>query len=248
MNRSPARPRILHPRRGNIILARRTTLHIYWGRIGPLAAGAGRLRAAPLKNNTPSGSRSVFSQVPQARVRHQEMTRWNHQKRCFLCACSHRCRSRRDGAPASSSRRLKIVATAAHPLPLRTKNVVGSCRYNESANNPARLEFDAGYYQPRPDTSRRWSTSSIGDHASATTSFILPLLKASVTGSRRHSGPKRILPQFLGARGRVQLAQFHLRSHTPSADLRDPKALAALRPQDAAALHRNRQRIRRACD
>ena len=142
-------------------------------------------------------------------------------------------------AMAQTPRTLKIGVTL-HPYYSWTKNIVGTLPgYEVRSLLPG--EIDAGDYQPRPDDIKKLTDlDAIVINGIGHDDFVLPMIKAS--------GNTRILiirvneqtPQIHAARGNGSNSHTFISfTNAVQQTYAIQKAIAALRPQDAAALQKN---------
>jgi zinc transport system substrate-binding protein len=134
---------------------------------------------------------------------------------------------------------LKIGVTL-HPYYSWTTNVVGNLPgYEVRSILPG--EVDAGDYQPRPDDIKKLADlDAIVVNGIGHDDFIMPMLKAS--GNKRIViiRPNETTPQIHAVRGTgVNSHTFISFTNAIQQTYAIQKAIAALRPQDAAALQRN---------
>jgi zinc transport system substrate-binding protein len=144
-----------------------------------------------------------------------------------------------NGAYAQPKPALKIGVTL-HPYFSWTKNVVGDLPgYEVRSILPG--EVDAGDYQPRPDDIKKLvDLDAIVVNGIGHDDFIMPMLKAS--GNKRIViiRPNETTPQIHAVRGTgVNSHTFISFTNAIQQTYAIQKAIAALRPQDAAALQRN---------
>ena len=134
---------------------------------------------------------------------------------------------------------LKIGVTL-HPYYSWTKNVVGDLPgYEVRSILPG--EIDAGDYQPRPDDIKKLvDLDAIVVNGIGHDDFIMPMLKASGNKKVVVIRPNETTPQIHAVRGTsVNSHTFISFTNAIQQTYAIQKALAALRPQDAAALQRN---------
>ena len=134
---------------------------------------------------------------------------------------------------------LKIGVTL-HPYYSWTKNVVGDLPgYDVRSVLPG--EIDAGDYQPRPDDIKKLADlDAIVITGIGHDDFIMPMLKASGNTKVVIIRPNDMTPQIHAANGgSVNAHTFISFTNAIQQTYAIQKALAALRPQDAAALQRN---------
>jgi zinc transport system substrate-binding protein len=142
-------------------------------------------------------------------------------------------------ASAQPASTLKIGVTL-HPYYSWTRNIVGDLPgYEVRSILPG--EIDAGDYQPRPDDIKKLvDLDAIVINGIGHDDFILPMLKAS--GNTRISiiRPNETTPQLHAAHGTgVNSHTFISFTNAIQQTYAIEKAIAALRPKDAAALQRN---------
>ena len=134
---------------------------------------------------------------------------------------------------------LKIGVTL-HPYYSWTKNVVGDLPgYDVRSILPG--EIDAGDYQPRPDDIKKLADlDAIVINGIGHDDFIMPMLKASGNKKVVIIRPNETTPQIHAAHGSsVNSHTFISFTNAIQQTYAIQRALAALRPQDAAALQRN---------
>ncbi len=142
-------------------------------------------------------------------------------------------------ASAQSSRTLKIGVTL-HPYYSWTKNVVGTLPgYEIRSILPG--EIDAGDYQPRPDDIKRLADlDAIVVNGIGHDDFIMPMIGASANTKIVIIRPNELTPQIHAVHGTgVNSHTFISFTNAIQQTYAIQKAIAALRPQDAAALQRN---------
>src|SRR3989441_12972768 len=142
-------------------------------------------------------------------------------------------------ASAQPKATLRIGVTL-HPYYSWTKNVVGALPgYDVRSILPG--EIDAGDYQPRPDDIKKLADlDAIVVNGIGHDDFIMPMLKAS--GNKRIViiRPNETTPQIHAVRGTgVNSHTFISFTNAIQQTYAIQKAIAALRPQDAAALQQN---------
>ena len=142
-------------------------------------------------------------------------------------------------AQAQSKPALKIGVTL-HPYYSWTMNVVGKLPgYEVRSILPG--EVDAGDYQPRPEDIKKLSDlDAVVVNGIGHDDFIMPMLKAS--GNKRVViiRPNETTPQIHAVRGQgVNSHTFISFTNAIQQTYAIQKAIAALRPQDAAALQQN---------
>ncbi|HEX7793798.1 MAG TPA: zinc ABC transporter substrate-binding protein [Vicinamibacterales bacterium] len=141
-------------------------------------------------------------------------------------------------APAQT-RTLKIGVTL-HPYYSWTKNVVGDLPgYEVRSILPG--EIDAGDYQPRPeDIKKLVDLDAIVVNGIGHDDFIMPMIKASANTHLTIIRINETTPQIHAAHGTgVNSHTFISFTNAIQQTYAIQKALAALRPQDAAALQKN---------
>jgi zinc transport system substrate-binding protein len=134
---------------------------------------------------------------------------------------------------------LKIGVTL-HPYYSWTRNVVGDLPgYEVRSILPG--EIDAGDYQPRPDDIKKLiDLDAIVINGIGHDDFILPMLKASGNKKVVIIRPNETTPQIHAAHGgNVNSHTFISFTNAIQQTYAIQRALAALRPQDAAALQKN---------
>jgi zinc transport system substrate-binding protein len=134
---------------------------------------------------------------------------------------------------------LKIGVTL-HPYYSWTRNVVGDLPgYEVRPILPG--EIDAGDYQPRPDDIKKlMDLDAIVINGIGHDDFILPMLKASGNKKIVIIRPNETTPQIHAAHGSsVNSHTFISFTNAIQQTYAIQRALAALRPQDAAALQKN---------
>jgi zinc transport system substrate-binding protein len=142
-------------------------------------------------------------------------------------------------ASAQAARTLKIGVTL-HPYYSWTKNIVGDLPgYEVRSILPG--EIDAGDYQPRPEDIKKLADlDAIVVNGIGHDDFILPMIKASANTRVVIIRPNELTPQIHAAHGTgVNSHTFISFTNAIQQTYAIQKALAALRPQDAAALQRN---------
>jgi zinc transport system substrate-binding protein len=152
---------------------------------------------------------------------------------CAIVLC------RPQDAAAQSTRPLKIGVTL-HPYYSWTKNVVGDLPgYEVRSLLPG--EIDAGDYQPRPDDIKKLvDLDAIVVNGIGHDDFIMPMIKASANTRLVIIRINETTPQIHAAHGTgVNSHTFISFTNAIQQTYAIQKALAALRPQDAAALQRN---------
>jgi zinc transport system substrate-binding protein len=142
-------------------------------------------------------------------------------------------------ASAQAPRPLKIGVTL-HPYYSWTRNVIGALPgYEVRAILPG--EIDAGDYQPRPEDIKKLADlDAIVVNGIGHDDFIMPMIKASANPKIVLIRPNELTPQIHAAHGTgVNSHTFISFTNAIQQTYAIQKALAALRPQDAAALQRN---------
>jgi zinc transport system substrate-binding protein len=142
-------------------------------------------------------------------------------------------------AAAQSKPTLKIGVTL-HPYYSWTKNVVGDLPgYEVRSILPG--EIDAGDYQPRPEDIKKLADlDAIVVNGIGHDDFIQPMLKASGNTKIVIIRPNDTTPQIRAVNGSaVNSHTFISFTNAIQQTYAIQKAIAALRPQDAAALQRN---------
>jgi zinc transport system substrate-binding protein len=140
---------------------------------------------------------------------------------------------------AAQTRTLKIGVTL-HPYYSWTKNVIGDLPgYEVRAILPG--EIDAGDYQPRPeDIKKLVDLDAIVVNGIGHDDFIMPMIKASANTHVTIIRINETTPQIHAAHGTgVNSHTFISFTNAIQQTYAIQKALAALRPQDAAALQKN---------
>ena len=144
-----------------------------------------------------------------------------------------------ESATAQGVRPLKIGVTL-HPYYSWTKNVVGDLPgYEIRPILPG--EIDAGDYQPRPEDIKKLADlDAIVVNGIGHDDFIMPMIKASANTHIVIIRINATTPQLHAAHGTgVNSHTFISFTNAIQQTYAIQKALAALRPQDAAALQRN---------
>jgi zinc transport system substrate-binding protein len=142
-------------------------------------------------------------------------------------------------AAAQSTRPLKIGVTL-HPYYSWTKNVVGDLPgYEVRSILPG--EIDAGDYQPRPDDIKKLvDLDAIVVNGIGHDDFVMPMIKASANTHLVIIRINETTPQIHSAHGTgVNSHTFISFTNAIQQTYAIQKALAALRPQDAATLQKN---------
>jgi len=142
-------------------------------------------------------------------------------------------------ASAQAPAMLKIGVTL-HPYYSWTKNVIGTLPgYEVRSILPG--EIDAGDYQPRPDDIKKLvDLDAIVVNGIGHDDFIQPMIRAAGNKKLVVIRPNETTPQIHSARGSsVNSHTFISFTNAIQQTYAIQKALAALRPQDAAALQRN---------
>jgi zinc transport system substrate-binding protein len=140
---------------------------------------------------------------------------------------------------AAQTRPLKIGVTL-HPYYSWTKNVVGDLPgYEVRSILPG--EIDAGDYQPRPeDIKKLVDLDAIVVNGIGHDDFIMPMIKASANTHLTIIRINETTPQIHAAHGTgVNSHTFISFTNAIQQTYAIQKALAALRPQDGAALQKN---------
>jgi len=142
-------------------------------------------------------------------------------------------------APAQPKPALKIGVTL-HPYYSWTRNIVGTLPgYEVRSILPG--EIDAGDYQPRPDDIKKLvDLDAIVVNGIGHDDFIMPMLRASGNKKIVIIRPNEATPQIHAVGGSsVNSHTFISFTNAVQQTYAIQKAIAALRPQDAAALQRN---------
>ena len=142
-------------------------------------------------------------------------------------------------ARAQATRTLKIGVTL-HPYYSWTSNVIGTLPgYEVRSILPG--EIDAGDYQPRPEDIKKLADlDAIVVNGIGHDDFVMPMIKASANTRIVFIRPNELTPQIHAVRGGgVNSHTFISFTNAIQQTYAIQKALAALRPQDAAALQRN---------
>ena len=142
-------------------------------------------------------------------------------------------------ASAQAPAVLKIGVTL-HPYYSWTKNVIGTLPgYEVRSILPG--EIDAGDYQPRPDDIKKLvDLDALVVNGIGHDDFIQPMIRAAGNKKLVVIRPNETTPQIHSARGSsVNSHTFISFTNAIQQTYAIQKALAALRPQDAAALQRN---------
>jgi zinc transport system substrate-binding protein len=140
---------------------------------------------------------------------------------------------------AQAAPTLKIGVTL-HPYYSWTKNIVGTLPgYEVRSILPG--EVDAGDYQPRPEDIKKLADlDAIVINGIGHDDFILPMIKASANTKIVIIRPNDLTPQIRAAHGNgTNSHTFISFTNAVQQTYAIQKALAALRPQDAAALQRH---------
>jgi len=145
------------------------------------------------------------------------------------------------GVPVSAqpAGTLKIGVTL-HPYYSWTKNIVGNLPgYEVRPVLPG--EIDAGDYQPRPEDIKKLADlDAIVVNGIGHDDFIFPMIKASANTRIAIIRPNELTPQIHAVHGTgVNSHTFISFTNAIQQTYAIQKALAALRPQDGAALQRN---------
>ena len=141
--------------------------------------------------------------------------------------------------PAPAARVLRVGVTL-HPYYSWTKNVVG-CLPGYEVRPILPGEIDAGDYQPRPDDIKKLiDLDAIVVNGIGHDDFIFSMIKASGNARIVVIRPNDATPQIKAARGPgVNSHTFISFTNAIQQTYAIEKALAALRPQDGAALQKN---------
>jgi len=145
-----------------------------------------------------------------------------------------------DSATAQSTVRPLKIGVTLHPYYSWTKNVVGDLPgYEVRSILPG--EIDAGDYQPRPeDIKKLVDLDAIVVNGIGHDDFIMPMIKASANTRLVIIRINETTPQIHAAHGTgVNSHTFISFTNAIQQTYAIQKALATLRPQDAAALQRN---------
>jgi zinc transport system substrate-binding protein len=145
----------------------------------------------------------------------------------------------RGSAAQTGAAPLKIGVTL-HPYYSWTKNIVGTLPgYEVRSILPG--EIDAGDYQPRPEDIKKLADlDAIVVNGIGHDDFIMPMITASANTKVVVIRPNDLTPRIRGARGSgVNSHTFISFTNAIQQTYAIQKAIAALRPQDAAALQRN---------
>lgn len=151
-------------------------------------------------------------------------------------ACSADAGAQPGGAPP---RPLRIGVTL-HPYFSWTRNVIGSLPgYEVRAILPG--DIDAGDYQPRPeDIKKLTDLDALIVNGIGHDDFIFPMIKASGNTRVRVIRPNDATPQIRSANGKSANSHTFISfTNAIQQTYAIQRALAALRPQDAAALQQN---------
>lgn len=143
-------------------------------------------------------------------------------------------------AAAAQPRATLKIGVTLHPYYSWTKNVVGDLPgYEVRSILPG--DIDAGDYQPRPDDIKKLADlDAIVINGIGHDDFIMPMLKASGNQKITIIRPNELTPQIHSVHGRgVNSHTFISFTNAIQQTYAIQKALAALRPADAAALQRN---------
>ncbi len=144
------------------------------------------------------------------------------------------------GAALAQGPRVLKIGVTLHPYYSWTKNVVGDLPgYEVRSLLPG--EIDAGDYQPRPDDIKKLADlDAIVVNGIGHDDFILPMIKASNNSRIVIIRPNEQTPQIRAARGNsVNSHTFISFTNAVQQTYAIERAIAALRPQDAAALQKN---------
>ena len=193
------------------------------------------------------GWTEVFSAPPNPVFAIEEMTMMTppHELRSSRVLASLAARWRRRRRVRAAARRTLKIGVTLHPYYSWTKNVVGTLPgYEVRSILPG--EIDAGDYQPRPDDIKKLADlDAIVVNGIGHDDFIMPMIKASGNTKLVIIRPNEPTPQIHAARGTgVNSHTFISFTNAIQQTYAIQKALAALRPQDAAALQRNAGRLR----
>jgi len=142
-------------------------------------------------------------------------------------------------ALAQTSPSLKIGVTL-HPYYSWTRNIVGDLPgYEVRSILPG--EIDAGDYQPRPDDIKKLvDLDAIVVNGIGHDDFIMPMIRAAGNKKLVVIRPNETTPQIHSARGStVNSHTFISFTNAIQQTYAIQRAIAALRPKDAAALQRN---------
>jgi zinc transport system substrate-binding protein len=143
-------------------------------------------------------------------------------------------------AASSQTPRILKIGVTLHPYYSWTKNVVGDLPgYEVRPVLPG--EIDAGDYQPRPEDIKKLADlDAIVVNGIGHDDFIFPMIKASANSRVVIIRPNELTPQIHAAHGTgVNSHTFISFTNAIQQTYAIQKALAALRPQDAAVLQRN---------
>ena len=143
-------------------------------------------------------------------------------------------------AASSQTPRILKVGVTLHPYYSWTKKVVGDLPgYEVRPVLPG--EIDAGDYQPRPEDIKKLADlDAIVVNGIGHDDFIFPMIKASANSRVVIIRPNELMPQIHAAHGTgVNSHTFISFTNAIQQTYAIQKALAALRPQDAAVLQRN---------
>jgi zinc transport system substrate-binding protein len=143
-------------------------------------------------------------------------------------------------AASSQTPRILKIGVTLHPYYSWTKNVVGDLPgYEVRPVLPG--EIDAGDYQPRPEDIKKLADlDAIVVNGIGHDDFIFPMIKASANSRVVIIRPNDLTPQIHAAHGTgVNSHTFISFTNAIQQTYAIQKALAALRPQDAAVLQRN---------
>jgi zinc transport system substrate-binding protein len=143
-------------------------------------------------------------------------------------------------AASSQTPRILKIGVTLHPYYSWTKNVVGDLPgYEVRPVLPG--EIDAGDYQPRPEDIKKLADlDAIVVNGIGHDDFIVPMIKASANSRIVIIRPNELTPQIHAAHGTgVNSHTFISFTNAIQQTYAIQKALAALRPQDAAVLQRN---------
>jgi zinc transport system substrate-binding protein len=143
-------------------------------------------------------------------------------------------------AASSQTPRILKIGVTLHPYYSWTKNVVGDLPgYEVRPVLPG--EIDAGDYQPRPEDIKKLADlDAIVVNGIGHDDFIFPMIKASANSRVVIIRPNELTPQIHAAHGTgANSHTFISFTNAIQQTYAIQKALAALRPQDAAVLQRN---------
>ncbi|HKT80666.1 MAG TPA: zinc ABC transporter substrate-binding protein [Vicinamibacterales bacterium] len=144
------------------------------------------------------------------------------------------------GRPSAQANRLLKIGITLHPYFSWTKNVVGTLPgYEVRPILPG--EIDAGDYQPRPeDIKKLIDLDAIVVNGIGHDDFIFPMIKSAGNARINVIRPNEATPQIKSAHGSgVNSHTFISFTNAIQQTYAIEKAIAAMRPADAAALQRN---------